>query len=61
MAAFVVFIRDKTRDQSEMDTWIARAGPSLAGRGVSLVGAGEVKGGPGLELVSQPRRSGFPA
>ena len=31
MAAFVVFVRDRIKDQSEMDTYTAKAGPSLEG------------------------------
>ena len=31
MAAFIVFTRERLRDQAEMDTYAGKAGPSLAG------------------------------
>jgi uncharacterized protein (DUF1330 family) len=60
MAAFVVFIRDKTKKQSEMDTYTAKAGPSLEGHAVTIhaaYGRHEVLEGPeveGVVIVSFP-------
>jgi uncharacterized protein (DUF1330 family) len=60
MAAFVIFIRDKTKDQSEMDAYTPKAGASLAGHAVTIhaaYGRHEVLEGPpveGVVIVSFP-------
>ena len=52
MAAFVVFIREKTNDQAEMDAYTPKAAASLAGHAVTVhaaYGRHEVLEGPPLE------------
>jgi uncharacterized protein (DUF1330 family) len=39
MPAYVIFIREKTSDQSELDTYAATVGPSLEGRSFKLLAA----------------------
>jgi hypothetical protein len=61
MAAFIVFIREKTRDQSEMDAYKPKASASLEGRPATvhaLYGRQEVLEGPENEGVL--RRSRLP-
>jgi hypothetical protein len=60
MAAVVVFIREKTRDQAEMDAYTPKAGASLAGHPITIraaYGRQEVLEGPeveGVVIVSFP-------
>ena len=60
MAAFIVFIREKTRDQSEMDAYTPKARASFEGRPITvhaLYGRQEVLEGPqneGVVIVSFP-------
>ena len=54
MPAYAVFIRDKTRDQSEMDAYAPKAGASLAGHPVKVLaayGRQEVLEGPAAEGI----------
>lgn len=54
MPAFIVFIRDKTKDQAEMDTYTAKAGASLEGVPITVhaaYGRHEVLEGPEVEGV----------
>jgi hypothetical protein len=60
MATFVVFIREKTRDQAEMDAYTPKAEASLAGHPITIhaaYGRQEVLEGPeveGVVIVSFP-------
>ena len=60
MAAYIVFIREKTRDQSEMDAYTPEARASFEGRPVTihaLYGHQEVLEGPeneGVVIISFP-------
>jgi uncharacterized protein (DUF1330 family) len=60
MAAFVIFIREKTRDQAEMDAYTPKAAASLAGHPITIhaaYGRQEVLEGPeveGVVIVSFP-------
>jgi uncharacterized protein (DUF1330 family) len=60
MAAFAVFIRERTKDPSEMEVYTAKAGPSLAGHAATVhaaYGRQEVLEGPpveGVVIVSFP-------
>lgn len=60
MAAFVVFVREKMKDPTEMATYTAKAGPSLQGHDVTVhaaYGRHEVLEGPEMEgavIVSFP-------
>ena len=60
MSAYIVFIRQKTRDQSEMDAYMQKVGPTLKGHPVTthaLYGRQEVLEGPeneGVVIISFP-------
>jgi len=60
MAAYVVFIREVTRDQSALDVYTPKAGASLAGHPIKILaayGPQEVLEGPiaeGVVLVEFP-------
>jgi uncharacterized protein (DUF1330 family) len=54
VAAYIVFIRDKTTNQAELDTYSANVGPSMAGHACTphaAYGYHEVLEGPPLEGV----------
>ena len=54
MAAYAVFIREKTHDQSELDVYTPKAGASLAGHTLKVLaayGRQEVLEGPEAEGV----------
>jgi uncharacterized protein (DUF1330 family) len=54
MATYIVFIRDLTRDQAEMDVYTPKAGASLAGHPIKVLaayGRQEVIEGPEVEGV----------
>ena len=54
MAAYVVFIREKTRDQAALDVYTPKAGASLAGHPIKVLaayGPQEVLEGPAAEGV----------
>jgi uncharacterized protein (DUF1330 family) len=54
MAAFAVFIRERTKDQSELDVYTPKAAASLAGHAVTFhaaYGRHEVLEGPEVEGV----------
>ncbi|HBO44640.1 MAG TPA: DUF1330 domain-containing protein [Planctomycetaceae bacterium] len=54
MAAYAIFIRESTRDASELDAYSQRAGGTLAGHPVSVLaayGRHEVLEGPEVEGV----------
>jgi uncharacterized protein (DUF1330 family) len=54
MAAFVVFIRESTKDQAEMDAYTAKVGATLQGHAVTIhaaYGRHEVLEGPEVEGV----------
>jgi uncharacterized protein (DUF1330 family) len=54
MSAYCVFIRETTRDQSELDIYTPLAGASLAGHAVKVLaayGQQEVLEGPDVEGV----------
>lgn len=54
MATYVVFTREKTRDQSELDLYTPKAGASLAGHPIKVLaayGRQEVLEGPPVEGV----------
>ena len=67
MAAFVVFIREKTRDQAEMDAYTPKADASLAGHPITIhaaYGRQEVLEGPeveGMVIVSFPQGADYRA
>ena len=55
MPAYVIFIREKTSDQSELDAYAATVGPSLEGRSFRLLaayGRHSVLEGPEVEGVA---------
>jgi uncharacterized protein (DUF1330 family) len=55
MAAFIVFVRERTRDQSEMDVYATMAPAGLAGHPITfraLYGHHEVIEGPEVEGVA---------
>jgi uncharacterized protein (DUF1330 family) len=60
MAAFIVLIREKTRDQSEIDTYMPKAKASFEGHPVTMLarlGSQEVLEGPepeGVFILSFP-------
>ena len=54
MAAYIVFIRDKTTNQAELDTYSQNVGPSMAGHTFTahaVYGHHEVLEGPPVEGV----------
>jgi len=54
MPAYIVFTREKTRDQSEMDAYMQKVGATLEGHPVTthaLYGSQEVLEGPEVEGV----------
>lgn len=54
MAAYMIFIRDKTTDAAELATYSGLAGPSMAGHAVTphvVYGPHEVLEGPAVEGV----------
>ena len=54
MAAYAVFIRESTRDRSELDVYTPKAAASMAGRKMKVLaayGSQEVLEGPGMEGV----------
>jgi uncharacterized protein (DUF1330 family) len=54
MAAFAVFIRERTKDPAEMSVYTAKAGPSLNGHAATVLaayGRQEVLEGPPVEGV----------
>ncbi len=54
MAAYIVFIRESTRDASELETYSEKVGATLAGHPVTVLaayGRHEVLEGPDLEGV----------
>ena len=54
MAAYIVFIRDKTTNQAELDTYSKNVGPSMAGHTFTahaVYGRHEVLEGPPVEGV----------
>lgn len=63
MATYLVFTRTVTKDQSEMDTYASKVGPTLAGHPITPLvayGAQEVLEGPaheGMVIVSFPDKA----
>jgi len=54
VATYIVFTRDKTKDQAEMDTYSKMAGPASAGHNMTphvIYGRHEVLEGPPVEGV----------
>jgi uncharacterized protein (DUF1330 family) len=54
MTAYIVFTREKTLDQAELDTYSANVGPTIAGHALTMValyGHHEVVEGPDVEGV----------
>ena len=54
MAAYIVFVRDSTRNASELETYSQKVGPTLAGHPVTVLaayGRHEAIEGPDLEGV----------